>query len=182
MCGNQVNINTVNGDFNTTESPEQKVDSIINLIISDIVSTSVQVDLRDRTFPTKISNKIEHNQLKSKRNIVQQYKSYSSHIEKAYEIADKNIINGKQSAMILLNDIYMESLEKYNIDAFDVDMILVRAHADDIVENILKELKKFVYKSSNVPPYKELVEIGINVVVAHAFVECLVLENPNATN
>lgn len=182
MCGTQVSIETVKGDFHTTESPEQKVDSIINMIIGDIISASVQVDLRDRTFPAMVSNKIQHNQLKSKRNIIQQYKSYSSHIEKAYEIADKNIINGKQSAMILLNDIYLKSLEKYDIDTFDVNMNLVRLHADEIVGNVLKELKKFVYKSSNVPPYKELVEVGINVVVAHAFVECLVLENPNVTS
>lgn len=182
MCGTQLSIGTVKGDFNTTESPEQKVDSIINMIIGDIVLASVKVDLRDRSFPAIVLNKIQHNQLKSKRNIVQQYKSYSSRIERAYEIADKRIINGKQSAMILLNDIYLKSLEKYDIDAFDVDMGLVRKHADDIVGNVLKELRKFVYKSSNVPPYKELVEIGINVVVAHAFVECCILENPNVTS
>ncbi|MCP4985659.1 MAG: hypothetical protein GY928_06185 [Colwellia sp.] len=182
MCSSQIKIQTVKGDFNTVESPEQKVDSIINMIIGDIVSISVEVDLLDRTFPSKISKKIQHNQLKRKRNIVQQYKSYSSHIENAYKIADTNIINGKQSAMILLNGMYIKSLGKYDIDPFEIDMSMVHKNADNIVENVINELKKFVYKSANVPPYKELVEVGINVVVAHAFVECLVLENPNAAD
>lgn len=182
MCGTQVSIETVKGDFNTIESPEQKVDSIINIIISDIVSAAVKVELRDRTFPSDVLNKIKHNQLKSKRNIVQQYKSFSSHIENAYKIADKNIINGKQSAIILINNMYLDTLDKYDIDPFEVDMDLVREHADDIVEDVIKKLRKFVYKSSNVAHYKEQVEVGINVVVAHAFVECVVLENPNVAS
>lgn len=182
MCGTQVKIETVEGDFNAIESPEHRVDSIINVIIGDIASESVKINLLDRTFPTTISNKIAHNQLRKKRRIIQQYKSYSSHIEKAYASVDKQVVNGKQSAMVLLNDMYDNALQKFEIDPFSIDINKVRENADDIIENITTQLRKFLYQSSNVPPYKEQVEIGINVVIAHAFVECIVLENPNAAN
>ena len=182
MCGTKFKIDRIEGDFNTTESPELKVDSIINIIISDIVSSSVKIDLLDRSFPSSISKKIDHNHLRKKRRIIQQYKSYSSNIEKAYATADRQIINGKQTAMILLNEMYVKALEKFEIDPFFVNIDEIRNHADDIVDNVIKQLRKFVYKSSNVPSFKEQIEIGINVVVAHAFVECLVLENPNVTN
>ena len=184
MCKSEVKIENVEGDVNLGKSPEENVDSIINIIIGDIVSLSTKVDRLDRTFPSKVLIKINHNNLRQKRRIIQEYKSYSSQIEKAYLIADEQVINGKQIAMGMLNNMYFKALDKFEIDIFDFDigMDKIREHADDIVDHIIKQLTKFVYKSSNVPPFKEQVEVGINVVVAHAFVECLILENPNATS
>lgn len=182
MRENQFNISNIEGDFFNVESPEVNVDSIINIIIGDISTADVKIDIRDRSIPAKVSNKISHNHLDKKRRIVVQYKHYSSHIEKAYSVAEQRIINGKQTAMFLLNEMYCDSLEKYDIDPFAVDISLIRQHADDIIEDVIKNLRKFLYRSANVTAYKEQVEIGINVVVAHAFVECFILENPNATN
>lgn len=183
MAKNELTIENVEGDVNLGKSPEENVDSIINIIIKDIVSCAVKIDRRDRTFPSKISKKIDHNNLQQKRRIIQEYKSYSSQIEKAYIIADGQVINGKEIAMGMLNNMYFNALDKFDIDTFDIDMTKIKEHADEIVDNIIKQLRKFVYKSSNVNSlYKEQIEIGINVVVAHAFVECLILENPNASN
>ncbi len=85
--------------------------------------------------------------------------------------------------MELLNEMYCNSLDKYGIDSFEPDIEQVRQHADDIISDVIKQLRKFLYSSANVTQYKEQVEIGLNVVVAHGFVECCVLENPNnATN
>ncbi len=179
MCETRFDIHNIEGDFYNIEAPENNVDSIINVIIGDISSAKVNIDRSDRTFPANVSIKIEHNMLKSKRRIVLQYKYYSSHIERAYSLAEQNIINGKQSALELLNGMYCNSLEKYDIDSFEPDIAKVRQHADDIISDVIKQLRKFVYSSANAIKYKEQVEIGLNVVVAHAFVECCVLENPN---
>ncbi len=178
MAKNEITIENVEGDVNFGKSPEENVASIINIIIGDIVSCAVKIDRIDRTFPSKISNKIDHNNLRQKRIIIQEYKSYSSQIEKAYIIADEQVINGKEIAMSMLNNMYFKALDK-----FDIDMTKIKKHADEIVDDIIKQLRKFIYKSANINSlYKEQVEIGINVVVAHAFVECLILENPNASN
>lgn len=183
MCETIFDIQNIEGDFNNIEPPENNVDSIINVIIGDIASAKVKIDPSDRSFSANVTKKIEHNMLRSKRRIVLQYKSYSSHIESAYTLAEQNIINGKQIAMELLNGMYCNSLEKYEIDSFDPDIVKVQKHADEIISDVIKQLRKFVYSSANVTQYKEQVEIGLNVVVAHGFVECRVLENPNnATN
>jgi len=182
MCKSIVHIENVEGDVNTGKAPEENVDSIINSIISDIVSSPIKIDRLNRTFPAKVSKKIDYNNLRKKRRIILEYKSYSSQIEKAYVIADERVINGKQIAMGMLNNMYFDALDKFDIDSIDIDMDKIKEHADDIVDNIIKQLRKFVYKSANVSSYKEQVEIGINVVVAHAFVECIVLENPNASS
>jgi hypothetical protein len=182
MCETKIDIKNVEGDFNNVESPEINVDSIINIIISDIALANVKIDRSDRSFPASVATKIDHNMLKSKRRIILQYKSYSSHIERAYTLAEQNIINGKQTAMELLNEMYCNSLEKYDIDSFEPDIAQVRLHADDIIGDVIKQLRKFVYNSANVTQFKEQVEIGINVVVAHGFVECRVMENPNVAD
>lgn len=183
MCETRFDIQKIEGDFYNIESPETNVDSIINVIITDISTAEVKIDRSDRSFPASVTKKIKHNMLNTQRRIVLQYKSYSSHIEKAYQFAEQNIINGKQTAMELLNGMYCNSLEKYGIDSFEPDIEQIRIHADDIIIDVIKQLRKFVYNSSNVTKYKEQVEMGLNVVVAHGFVECCVLENPNnATN
>ncbi len=179
MNGTEFNINSNYGDINNIDSPEFKVDSIINIIISDISQAGIVVDIRDRSFPAKVNEKIIHNKLKNNRIIVQQYKFYSSKIEMAYDIVEKNLVNGKQQAMLTLQKMYVTALNKFNIDYFDPDMNLIHRHADDIIDETIKQLTKFLYNSANVCFTKEQMIIGINVVVAHAFVECYVLENPN---
>lgn len=179
MCENQIIIKNVEGDFNNIKSQESNIDSIINIVIKEISMCDVEINYFDRSFPADVTKKIDHNLLRSKRRIILDYKSYSSHIEASYLLVEKNIINGKRTAMRLLNSMYCTALEKYNIDSFDPDINKVRDHADDIIEDIIKQLRKFIYNSANVCDFKEHIEVGINVVVAHAFVECYVLENPN---
>lgn len=179
MSDTQINIGAVNGDFNNIKSPESSIDSIINIIIKNIALVDVEIDYSDRSFPSNVARKINHNLLKNKRKIVLDYKAYSSPIETAYILAEKYIINGKKTAMRLLNNMYCKALEKYKIDSFDPDIEKIREHADDIIDDVINQLRKFVYNSANVFEFKESVEVGINIVVAHAFVECFVLENPN---
>lgn len=182
MRDTEFNIQNIEGDFNNIESPEKSVDSIINVVINEISGVKVSKKPTNRSFPPKTQKKIEHNMLKSQRRIVLQYKEFSSHIERAYSLAEKNIVNGKDNAMFMLNEMYCKSLDKYGIDSFEPDILDVRKHADDIVLDVIRQLKKFLYNSANVMIYKEQIERGVNVVVAHAFVECHVLENINASN
>ena len=183
MSLTNINIGTVKGDFNNIKSPEENIDSIINIIISNISQADVEIDYSNRSFPSEIQKKIDHNSLKNKRRIVLDYKSYSSVIETAYTVAEKNIVNGKRTSMRLLQNMYFSALEKNGVDAFEPEIDQIRECADEIVEDVIRQLKAFVYASANTVKFKEYIEIGINVVVAHAFVECYVLENPNnATN
>lgn len=179
MTRTLVQIGELKGDFNHGEPPEAKVNSIINDIISKISQNDVKIDIKDRSFPPKVSQKISHNKLKDNRKIVVQYKSYSSHIESAYSIIEKSIVNGKQTAMLILNDMYGSALNKFNIDVWEPDMDKIKKHADEIIDDVKKQLSSFLYKSSNITFTKEQMSVGINVVIAHAFVECYVLENPN---
>jgi hypothetical protein len=181
---NQVNINEVKGSLYLTESAVQKVDSVVNCLLTEISLLSVDSSSkRKRSVPAKVIKKVNHNNLITQRYILSQYQAFSTSIETAYKIVDTNIVNGKAKVFFMLDDLYIKALSDIGIDLFfgEVDMDLIRQHADDIIEKVIKGLKIFCYESSNVPSDKESVEVGVNVVVAHAFVECTVLENPNAT-
>lgn len=182
MTGTLVQIHEMNGDFNHAEPPESKVDSIINDVISELAQVQVTIDIKDRTFPSKVSKKIQHNQLRNNRSIVLKYKSYSSHIESAYGTVEKNVVNGKQTALLILHDMYEKALHKFNIDVWEPDMDAIKQHADGIIDDVKTQLTKFLYKSSNINFTKEQMALGVDIVIAHAFVECYVLENPNDTD
>jgi hypothetical protein len=179
MTGTLVNITEMYGDVNNVELPESKVNSIINDIISEISQSAKVVNIKDRKFPPTVNEKIKHNQLKDNRIILQMYKTYSSDIESAYGTVEKNVINGKQTALLLIYDMYQVALKKRNIDLWDPDMDVVQLHADAIVDEVKIQLTNFLYKSSNITFTKEHMSLGVKAVVGHAFVECYVLENPN---
>jgi len=180
---NQVNIKEIKGDLYLTESAVRKVDSVVNSLLTEISLLSVDsLSKRKRSVPAAVIKKVNYNNLKTQRFILSQYQAFSTSIETAYKIVDENIVNGKSKIFLMLDDLYIKALSDIGIDPIfgEVDMELIRQHADDIIKKIIKGLKIFCYESSNVPSDKESVEVGVNIVVAHAFVECTVLENPNA--
>jgi len=183
MIKNLVNVGTVEGDLILTESAEQRVDSVVNSLLTEISLTPIEIDFRKRSVPADVVIKVDYNNLQSQRFILSQYQAYSASIETSYESIDKNIINGKAKVFMMLDKLYFTALSDIGLDPFfgEVNIELIREHADNIIIKIIKGLKDFCYKSSNTPSDKESVEIGVNVIVAHAFVECRILENPNAT-
>jgi hypothetical protein len=184
MIKNQVNIESVKGNLYLTDSSEQKVDSVVNSLLTEISLIPVDVlSTKKRSVPAAVIVKVDHNNLQSQCFILKQYQAYSASIETSYKIIDTNIINGKSKVFLMLDNLYVKALSDIGIKPFasEIDMELIRQNADDIIKKIITGLKDFCYESSNVPSDKESVEIGVNVVVAHAFVECLILENPNDT-
>jgi hypothetical protein len=180
---NQINLGGVKGSVYLGDPAMQKVDSVVNSLLSELSLLPVKpISSRERRVPSKVVKKIQHNNLVTQTVILSQYKAYSASIETAYQIVDSNIINGKDKVFLILDDLYIKALADVGIDLIlgEIDMEIIRKNADDIIRTIVEGLKKFCYESANVPSDKESVEIGVNIVVAHAFVECTVLENPNA--
>jgi len=181
---NQVNIQEVKGNVYLTESAVQKVDSVVNFLLTEISQLPMDsLSTRKRSVPAAVIKKVNHNNLQTQQFILAQYQAFSTSIETAYKVIDANIVNGKAKVFLMLDDLYIKALFDIGINPImgEIDMMLIRQHADDIINKIIEGLKSFCYESSNVPSDKESVEVGVNVVVAHAFVECRVLENPDAS-
>ena len=135
---------------------------------------------RGRSIPPDIQSKIEYNNLVSEKWTIVKYTGYGEAIENAYVQVEAEVVNGKSKALSKLNDFYLQALGKFDIDIQKIDINKLRLHSDDIFQAVTSSLHDYLLKndaSLSTISHEEL-DTGINLIVAHGFVECLVLEAP----
>ncbi len=173
-------VNNLHGGLNVSFEPVQQVGSIINILLSKLIKEGGCKNDIKRRPPADAIIKIAHNDLSSRKSVVKRYLDYSAEIEKAYDDINSMIPSGKRDLLKSLENIYYQALDNFKIDYFsgEVDVNEVRANSVGIFDFILHSLKERVYTTKGGPEYEEYVDTGVEVVVAHAFIECIVMENP----
>lgn len=168
------------GNIIIGDSPEYEISSAINELLKSLARQPFSFKKTKRRPSSETVVKISHNNLKSKSHIIKQYLDHSSKVEEAYGEIDSLIAFGKDTILQNLNDLYYLALDSIEIDYLtcEVDIIKIRENSEFILDFIIQKLKNTVFESKNTPSYKEHVELGVNVVVAHAFIECIIMENP----
>ncbi len=161
-------------------SSEFHVNTAINELLNDLANRGSEFKRLNRKPTPETITKIKYNNLSSKRHIIQQYLNHSSKIENALKGINSSIPFGKDKILENLNGLYYEALDQLRIEYFteDVDIEKVRKNSDDILNFIIQKLRNSSIEASNKPLFQESIELGINVVVAYAFIECIVMENP----
>ena len=175
-----INVERNAGNIIIGDSPEYEISSAINELLKSLARQPFSFNQKKRRPSSETVVKIKHNKLKSKSHIIKQYLDHSSKVEEAYGEIDSLIAFGKDTILQNLNDLYYLALDSIEIDYLTckVDIIKIRENSEDILDFIIQKLKNTVFESKNTPSYKEHVELGVNVVVAHAFIECIIMENP----
>lgn len=176
----QVIIHQNAGNVYLGQSPEYEVDSAINELLNQLANKPFMFQRKQRRPPAVTVVKIQHNQIASKSQLIKQYLDHSETIELAYIDIDKIVPFGKQIILQNLNDLYYAALDELSIDYLcdEVNILEVRENSEFILDYIIQKLKNSAFESKNTPSYKEQIELGVNVVVAHAFIECVIFENP----
>ena len=179
---NKVTIEKQIGNTYFGMNPELLIGSAINELLNNLSAKprAFQVNRRRPSADTII--KIEYNNLKSRQNIVQTYQNYCLQIEESFLDIDSQIINGKTIILENLQNLYFEVLDELGIDYLsieDIDIHKIRENSDTIIDYIILKLKNLSIESSNCNLPHEAIDIGIKVIVAHAFIECIIMENPN---
>lgn len=177
-----VHISTLVGNAYIGDSPEYKVGSAINELLGCLAKRGRQFNRIKRRPSSETVRKILYNDIKSNIHVIGQYSDYSAKIEEAYNEIDSIIISGKDIISGNLNDFYYAALDSIGIDYLcseTIEIEKIRESSDYIIDYIITKLKNMVYESNNAPAFREQIEHGVNVVVAHAFIECVVLENPS---
>ena len=177
-----VSIGNLAGNVNIGDAPEYQINSAINQLLICLASKTSEFVRLDRRPSAETIKKIDHNNLRSKSHIIKQYLEHSSKIEEAYGDVDLLIPFGKDTILRNLNGFYCAALDEVGIEyVFEgIDIEKVRSSSVFIIDFIINKLRNFVYESLNKPAFKENIDLGVNVVVAHAFIECVVMENPDA--
>lgn len=175
-----INVERNAGNIFIGNSPEYEISSAINELLKSLARQPFTFKKTKRRPSSETVVKINHNNLKSKSHIIKQYLDHSSKVEEAYGEIDSLIAFGKDTILQNLNDLYYSALDSTEIDYLtcEVDIIKIRENSEYILDFIIQNLKNTVFESNNTPFYKEHVELGVNVVVAHAFIECIIMENP----
>lgn len=175
-----VNIGGVIGNVLVGDSPEYQVNSAINELLMGLASQPFQFQRAIRRPPARTVAKIQHNQIQSKQSIIKQYMDHSAAVEAAYKGIDSIIPFGSQIILQNLNDLYFAALDHVGIEYLskEIEITQIREHAIPILDFIILKLRNSSFESKNTPEVKELIEQGINVIVAHAFIECIIFENP----
>lgn len=163
------------------DAPEYKVNSAINELLNQLASKPFTFKRLKRAPSAETIVKIQHNNIQSKKYIIKQYLDHSSAIETAFIEIDSIIPFGKEIILENLNDLYFSALDELHIEYLEeeIDILKVRENSEFILDFVIQKLKNCAFESKNTPTLKEQIEHGVNVVVAHAFIECVILENPN---
>ena len=169
------------GNIIIGDSPEYQISSAINELLKSLANKPFTFKKSVRRPSSETVVKIKHNNLKAKSHIIKQYLDHSSKVEEAYTEIDSLITFGKDTILQNLNDLYYLALDAVEIDYLtcDIEIAKIRENSEFILDFIIQKLKNNVFESKNTPAYKEHVELGVNVVVAHAFIECIIMENPD---
>lgn len=176
-----INVERNAGNIIIGDSPEYEISSAINELLKSLANQPFSFKKTKRRPSSETVIKIKHNNLKSKSHIIKQYLDHSSKVEVAYAGIDSLIAFGKDTILQNLNDLYYLALDSIEVDYLtcEVDIIRIRENSEYILDFIIQKLKNTVFESKNTPSYKEHIELGVNVVVAHAFIECIIMENPS---
>ena len=173
--GYQANNMTIN---NHTYSNVIKNKSIIAEVINIIATLPVEsISYTTRALPEEVEKKILHNKLTRCKYIIEIYKSHNKDLDNAYYILEQERPGRKQKLSANINSHYKQELNKLNEKHIE-DIVTTQEWSDSILENIIKNLNDKVLASSNLNAYNEDIEKALNLIVANAFIECLILENP----
>lgn len=162
--------------FNDTQPRNRSIIAEVVNILSKIPASSNQMK-KSRSLPAEIRKKMDHNNLIKCRCIIESYKNNIIDLNKVYNTLEEERTGQTDKLLQVINDIYEEEIVDF-IEDDSINIDLLREKSDEVFENILNKLKKEVLESANLDAYNEDVHIAVRLIVADAFIRCIVLENP----
>lgn len=177
----QVYIETSYGPINFTPKSVSIQTTIIGKLVRQLSLEGAAIAIQPRPgIAPDIQKKISHNNVCHEAWLIHRYSEYGRAIELAYHQLNQDVNNGKNKALRKIHDLYKEELALNHIQIVNPEMDKIRILADVIVNNISQKLMFFVNEndSSLKDIHMEDLEFSINLIVGHAFVECIILEEP----
>lgn len=169
------------GPINLTPKSVAVQHTITGKLVKILATQEIALNFpRSRSVPPDVQEKIAYNRISREKWAILKYTGYGEAIENAYVLIESEIVNGKAKALSKLNDLYYQVLGEHNIDFDSIDIDVIRLKSDDIFKRVCISLRDYLLENDTTLTQisHEELDTGINLVVAHGFVECLVLEEP----
>jgi hypothetical protein len=146
---------------------QEKVETNIAAIIEIVSKTNLEEYYRPETIPFEIEKKISFNELIKSRAIIENYKQYSTCIDKIYTEFDRLGNNKSLSVLNNLKNIYLRNSDIKN--------------PDDCFQTVIDDVTALIKQSANYTPIpEEEVSMYIGIIVVDAFMRCKIFKNPEA--
>jgi hypothetical protein len=151
------------------ETDIEKLDSNLTTIINILAKENLNENSDFNIKVFEIERKITHNNLKTSKYIIDDYKIHHNRLERIYGEFDKQGANKSLSVLQKIKQVYVELFSNFSGDELFLKI------KDDIIEKI-RQSANFVKM-----PIDEL-ELCINILLVDAFIRCKIFENPENYN
>lgn len=148
-----------------------KVDSNLATIINILSEENLTNDIESPEInPFAIENKIEFNNLKNVKDIINDYKIFYHKLDEKYSEYDKGGVNRSFSVFQAIRKQYIK-LQNEN------------KNSEEIFYGVINNVINVIEKSQNyIPiPFEEL-EVCVNILVVDTFIRCKIFKNPEGYN
>lgn len=149
---------------------------VINQISSSgLFDQDITADENLNSF--KIEDKIQHNDIKEHKQILEEYKVYHGKLNKIYEEIEQEGSFKKEQLLNNIKRFYLSAKGKLTDGSIDS----VRGNADRLIDEVEKSLWQVIEKSNNLSEdvLFEAIELSIQIIMVDAFMRCKILEEPN---
>lgn len=153
-------------------------------LLSTAINNIAKIDLGDEYSEYKnidstksftIEVKMDYNNLREHRHIINSYKVYQGKIESIYnELESLGEGFRKEKLLFIIKNIYL--IEKGKITKGSDDIQIIRKNSDIIFDNVLNTVREKI----NIDETKEDdIEVALPIIMVDAFMRCKILEEPN---
>jgi hypothetical protein len=143
-----------------------KIDTNLASIINILAQEDWDKELESYQIkPFEINRKIEFNNLKNSKAIIDDYKIHHSRVDKIYAEFNKLGVNKSKSVLSSIRNDYSKNMTSIS--------------DDELFSKVIELVIEKIQKSANYTPipYEEL-ELCVNILVVDAFIRCKIFENP----
>jgi hypothetical protein len=151
--------------------------SLLKLAIDAIAEIDFDESDDQNSVPASfyIEDKISYNAIKRNKPLIDEYKIFYSRLNGLYSELEIQGSFKKNKLLQNIKRIYLKFKGKYVGDSPNV-MDLVRANADNIIEDIEQELMNLIERDSKY--FEEDITFGVSIIMVDAFMRCKILEEP----
>lgn len=122
-----------------------------------------------------IEEKINFNDVKRNKYLIEEYKVYYSKINSLYNELEIQGSFKKEKLLRYIKKVYLDVKGKYAENAIDVASV-IKTNSDNILDDVTNTLLSTVAKSLNIA--EEDAILAISIIVVDAFIRCKILEEP----
>lgn len=149
--------------------------SLLYKVINAIASANLEDDsVGPKIAPFDISDKIQYNNIKRNRCLIEEYAGYNGKIGSIYAELEKAGSFKKEKLLSNIRTIYLKVKGTYVLDSTDY-LTIIQEKADDIMDDVEGQLLTLVEGSGL---SGEDMAFGVSVIMVDAFMRCKILEEP----